>query len=332
MPYARRSTTLGLACAPCGPSRSVVLLVASLRSARRSRARSWARARPTSAARRGHGPGGAPARARLLPRARSSPRAAAARQARGPPVPRSVADLARRLPLERKVAQLFLFGFEGTDLNAEIFRRLRRLDLGGIVIGARQLHRPGPARPARRRGARGRAPTSGHVPPWVMAAQDGGEFNSFPGLPPADAPADLDVRRRGRRPQATRDRRHAARAQRDRRARPGRRRGLRGRLRARRARVLRRPGGGGRLRGRRGPRLPRRAPVQRGQALPRAGRGRPARPRRGRPASGSTLDELRERDLLPFRAAIEAGAPARGALATPSTRSTTSPQPASLSR
>ena len=49
-------------------------------------------------------------------------------------MPRSVSDLARRLPLERKVAQLFLFGFEGRDLNAEIFRRLRRLDLGGIVV------------------------------------------------------------------------------------------------------------------------------------------------------------------------------------------------------
>ena len=41
--------------------------------------------------------------------------------ARGPAVPRSVADLARRLPLERKVAQLFLFGFQGTDATAEIF-------------------------------------------------------------------------------------------------------------------------------------------------------------------------------------------------------------------
>ncbi len=39
------------------------------------------------------------------------------------------------LPAERKVAQLFLFGFRGTDLNAEIFERLRRQDLGGVVIG-----------------------------------------------------------------------------------------------------------------------------------------------------------------------------------------------------
>ena len=52
----------------------------------------------------------------------------------GAAVPRSVADLARRLPVERKVAQLFLLGFRGTDLTSEIFGRLRRLDLGGIVI------------------------------------------------------------------------------------------------------------------------------------------------------------------------------------------------------
>ena len=30
-----------------------------------------------------------------------------------------------------------------------------------------------------------------HVPPWVLAVQDGGEFNTLPGLPPDSAPADL---------------------------------------------------------------------------------------------------------------------------------------------
>ena len=59
-----------------------------------------------------------------------------------PNVPRSVADLARRLPVDRKVAQLFLLGFEGTDLNAEIFRRLERQDIGGIVIGRQNYGGP----------------------------------------------------------------------------------------------------------------------------------------------------------------------------------------------
>ena len=52
-------------------------------------------------------------------------------------MPRTVGDLVRRLPLERKVAQLFLVGFQGQDLTAPVFRQLRRLDLGGIVIDRR---------------------------------------------------------------------------------------------------------------------------------------------------------------------------------------------------
>jgi beta-N-acetylhexosaminidase len=124
--------------------------------------------------------------ARIIP-AREEPRA----RARGPNVPRSVADLARRLPLERKVAQLFLFGFRGTDLTAEIFRRLRRLDLGGIVLAG-----PNYTGDANLLGQLGGEATviarqEGHVPPWVLAVQDGGEFNSLQGLPPPLAPADL---------------------------------------------------------------------------------------------------------------------------------------------
>jgi beta-N-acetylhexosaminidase len=109
----------------------------------------------------------------------------------GPAVPRSVADLARRLPLERKVAQLFLFGFQGTDLNAEVFRRLRRLDLGGIVL-SHANYAGDPGLLGQMGGeARVISQQERHVPPWVLAVQDGGEFNSLPGLPPATAPADL---------------------------------------------------------------------------------------------------------------------------------------------
>jgi beta-N-acetylhexosaminidase len=124
--------------------------------------------------------------ARIIP-AREEPQ----RNARGPNVPRSVADLAKRLPLERKVAQLFLFGFQGTDLTAEIFRRLRRMDLGGIVL-AEPNYTGDPALLGLLGGeARVIARQERHVPPWVLAVQDGGEFNGLPGLPPALAPADL---------------------------------------------------------------------------------------------------------------------------------------------
>jgi beta-N-acetylhexosaminidase len=112
------------------------------------------------------------------------------RRGKGPAVPRSVADLARRLPVERKVAQLFLFGFRGTDLTAEIFGRLRRLDFGGIVVAA-----PNYTDAAQLGALTGEAATIArderHVPPWVITSQEGGELNSLPDLPPASLPANM---------------------------------------------------------------------------------------------------------------------------------------------
>jgi beta-N-acetylhexosaminidase len=123
--------------------------------------------------------------ARIVP-----PPAERQRRGQGPAVPRSVADLARRLPLERKVAQLFLFGFRGTDLNSDIFGRLRRLDLGGIVIAGQNY-----TDATQLGGLAGEAAVIAreehHVPPWVMTSQEGGELNSFPDLPPAALPADM---------------------------------------------------------------------------------------------------------------------------------------------
>jgi beta-N-acetylhexosaminidase len=122
--------------------------------------------------------------------ARIVPARSKAQRVKGPATPRSVADLVRRLPLERKVAQLFLLGFDGRDASAEIFRRLRRLDLGGLVL-ARENY-VDPAQLGSLAGeARSVATEQGHVPPWVLAAQDGAEFNDLPGLPPGTAPADL---------------------------------------------------------------------------------------------------------------------------------------------
>jgi beta-N-acetylhexosaminidase len=125
--------------------------------------------------------------ARIIP----APGAAGRQAPSGPTVPRSVADLARRLPVERQVAQLFLFGFEGTDLTAEIYRRLRNQDLGGLVL-AGQNYAGDPALLGQL-GAEARviARQEGHVPPWVLTVQDGGEFNALEGLPPALAGADL---------------------------------------------------------------------------------------------------------------------------------------------
>jgi beta-N-acetylhexosaminidase len=108
----------------------------------------------------------------------------------GTGVPKSVRELAGRLPLERKVAQLFLLGFEGQDLNGPIFRQFRRFDVGGMVIGPDNYTDPqqlallaGEAAVISRQ--------ERNVPPWVMGVQEGGEFNSFPDLPPPTAAADL---------------------------------------------------------------------------------------------------------------------------------------------
>jgi beta-N-acetylhexosaminidase len=112
----------------------------------------------------------------------------------GPAAPRSVADLARRLPLERAVAQLFLFGFQGKDATAPVFDELRRLDLGGVVIEARNYDSAQQlAGLASKVGAA--AAHAAHIAPWVMAAQDGGEFSQFADLPPAHPPGDFHTAR-----------------------------------------------------------------------------------------------------------------------------------------
>jgi beta-N-acetylhexosaminidase len=108
----------------------------------------------------------------------------------GPDVPASVAALADRMPVERKVAQLFLLGFQGQDLTAPIYRRLRELDLGGIVIDAPNYSSSDQLASLTGE-ARVIADQARHVDPWVMAPQEGGEFNAFPDLPPVTAAADL---------------------------------------------------------------------------------------------------------------------------------------------
>jgi beta-N-acetylhexosaminidase len=111
-------------------------------------------------------------------------------QVTGPNVPRSIADLARRLPLEREVAQLFLFGFSGRDATAPFFRQLQRLDLGGAVLEERNYTDPQQLASLAGEIA-ATADREKHVPPWILAAQEGGDFSEFRDLPPAEAPGDL---------------------------------------------------------------------------------------------------------------------------------------------
>src|SRR4051794_13367614 len=153
----------------------------------------------------GHGDGGGtasevPSPGRGAPKehisflAKIVPPPAASQRGRGSPVPKSVADLARRLPLERKVAQLFVVGFNGTDNSADVFGRLARLDLGGVVLSDGNYVDVTQIGTLANEAAT-RAREHHHVPPWVFASQEGGELNSSPALPPTAAPADLSSAR-----------------------------------------------------------------------------------------------------------------------------------------
>ncbi len=101
-----------------------------------------------------------------------------------------VAALARSMPLEQRVAQLFLLGFRGQDLTAPIFEQLRRRGLGGIAIDARN-YMSSDQLASLAGEARVIAEQEGNVRPWVLAPQEGGDFNAFPDLPPATAAAEL---------------------------------------------------------------------------------------------------------------------------------------------
>jgi beta-N-acetylhexosaminidase len=109
---------------------------------------------------------------------------------KGPAAPRSIADLARRLPLERAVAQLFLLGFTGKDAAAPVFEELKRLDAGGLVVDGRNYDNA-----QQLAGLTGQlkaaATNAAHLPLWIMAEQDGGDYSQFTDLPPTHPPGDF---------------------------------------------------------------------------------------------------------------------------------------------
>jgi beta-N-acetylhexosaminidase len=109
---------------------------------------------------------------------------------KGPAAPRSIADLARRLPLDRAVAQLFLLGFPGKDATAPVFEELKRLDVGGLVVDGRNYDNA--QQLAGLTGQLTAATTNAsHLPPWIMAEQDGGDYSQFTDLPPTHPPGDF---------------------------------------------------------------------------------------------------------------------------------------------
>jgi beta-N-acetylhexosaminidase len=102
----------------------------------------------------------------------------------------SIEELVAGLPVERKVAQLFLMGFDGPKPTGPTFAMLERVNLGGIVIEANNYRRP---KQVRRLGRRAASAAGDRDPamPFVMAPQDGGKFSAIEDVPPNRAPADL---------------------------------------------------------------------------------------------------------------------------------------------
>jgi len=94
-----------------------------------------------------------------------------------------VERLLARAPVERKVAQLFVVGFAGQDRGAPILSNLRRRDWGGLVlqdvnyVSATQVK-------GLIAGLRANARLGRDVPPLIAAAQEGGERSAFADLPP----------------------------------------------------------------------------------------------------------------------------------------------------
>ena len=56
-----------------------------------------------------------------------------------PPVPKAAAERAAELPLEQRVAQLFVVGFDGFDLSADVFDELGGHGWGGIYVGPQNV-------------------------------------------------------------------------------------------------------------------------------------------------------------------------------------------------
>ena len=110
----------------------------------------------------------------------------------GPVAPRSFADLAARLPLDRAVAQLFLVGTGGKDATAPVFDQLKRLDLGGVVVDGRNYDNAQQLAGLTAEIKAAASNATEHIPLWVMAEQDGGDYSQFEDLPPPLPPGEYN--------------------------------------------------------------------------------------------------------------------------------------------
>jgi beta-N-acetylhexosaminidase len=98
-------------------------------------------------------------------------------------VPGPVRDSVRKMSAQQKVDQVLALGFEGTDGTSPVIAELRERQLGAVFVAGRNWtgKAQGKALISELRSAGRRG---GRIPPVVMATQEGGEYRSFEDLPP----------------------------------------------------------------------------------------------------------------------------------------------------
>jgi beta-N-acetylhexosaminidase len=218
-----------------------------------------------------------------------------------------VVALVRSMPVEQKVAQLMMVGFAGRDARARVVAQLPRRTYGGLMLDGRNFGGEVQLR-ALTGAVRASAKRGRTVQPFVGAVQQGGEWNALAALGPRAAPGDVaDLAA------ATTDARAAARA--------FRRLGLSAIL---GPSLEVGPEDGGAMGTRSYSSDPAQVAAYAQAAVSAYGRAKllaaPGRfpglgaasvaPEDGPPNVGLSLDDLKSRDLAPYRAAIRAGAPA----------------------
>jgi beta-N-acetylhexosaminidase len=99
--------------------------------------------------------------------------------------PRPLQRSVQRLPLRRKVAQLFMVGFAGIGPGAPIYKTLIKRDLGGVVLESSNVT-PGLTQLVA--SLQETARRAGHGPLLIAADQEGGARRAILDLPPRAQP------------------------------------------------------------------------------------------------------------------------------------------------
>jgi beta-N-acetylhexosaminidase len=102
-----------------------------------------------------------------------------------------VAKLVESMPLKRKVAQLMIVGFRGTDAQAPVLGELKRYDWGGLMVTSANDGGDA-ALKAMTTQIQMTVQAAKHVQPLLMIVQQGGEFSAIPELPPELAPSETE--------------------------------------------------------------------------------------------------------------------------------------------